>query len=300
METKKSYVYHMQLKRYAFFESQNLENGQFDVTFDIGGKKLYAHNSMLNLVSDTFKAMLSDRWTSKNGVIKIEGYTYDDFKQFLTFIYSGECKFTPENIYAMVDMAEFYNVDTFKEACDEYLSKMEYNLENIFQFIDLADKYSMVKLGGLLKRFIKANFSKLVNSDEFLNVENSAVEKLVTLYPVTSEEDFQAIYEWAEKKAKEKSSNAINLNDVIKNELSEILPFIKFEQMPLDFLNDFVSERGFIFSSLIELKFILSKASRQLNFKVTNDSGQSLIGSVPYDSYLYEVIKSLKDVKSKS
>uniref|UniRef100_A0AC35FXB7 BTB domain-containing protein n=1 Tax=Panagrolaimus sp. PS1159 TaxID=55785 RepID=A0AC35FXB7_9BILA len=98
------YTWNLQQERFKFFKSQNAETSNFDVTFEIGGKKLFAHRFILMPVSEYLNAMLSDRWSNKNEMIKIESFTYDNFYQFLCFFYSGSCDVTKENIFQLIDM----------------------------------------------------------------------------------------------------------------------------------------------------------------------------------------------------
>uniref|UniRef100_A0AC35FYC8 BTB domain-containing protein n=1 Tax=Panagrolaimus sp. PS1159 TaxID=55785 RepID=A0AC35FYC8_9BILA len=65
---------------FEIFKAQNSED--FDVAFEIDGKKLYADKSRLTKISPTFKSMLSDRWISKNDTISIKDYSFRDFKKF--------------------------------------------------------------------------------------------------------------------------------------------------------------------------------------------------------------------------
>uniref|UniRef100_A0A914QRZ9 BTB domain-containing protein n=1 Tax=Panagrolaimus davidi TaxID=227884 RepID=A0A914QRZ9_9BILA len=83
-------------------------------------------------VSATLNSWLSDRWTTKDKIIKIEDYSYDNFYQFLCFIYIGKCLLTVETISQLIDMAEYYAVECLKELCDNYFSKISNNtLENV-------------------------------------------------------------------------------------------------------------------------------------------------------------------------
>uniref|UniRef100_A0A914Q7D3 BTB domain-containing protein n=1 Tax=Panagrolaimus davidi TaxID=227884 RepID=A0A914Q7D3_9BILA len=132
-----NYINKLQSQFEAAFKSQDPE--LFDIVFDFEGKKLYADKLILSINSSTFKSMLSDRWISKNNSIKIETYKFDDFKELLSFIYSGKCKITNENIFTILDMSEFYQIEDLKELCEEYLSKiLELNLTNIFQIIEIS------------------------------------------------------------------------------------------------------------------------------------------------------------------
>uniref|UniRef100_A0A914P8I2 BTB domain-containing protein n=1 Tax=Panagrolaimus davidi TaxID=227884 RepID=A0A914P8I2_9BILA len=140
--TSTEFLEEMQRKISVGFKSQNPE--MFDTVFEIDGKKLYANKFRLSLASTTFESMLSDRWTSKNDIIPIKDYKFEDFRDFLTFLYTGEYEFNDTNVLVMLDMAEFYQIEHLKKLCEKYLSKMKYTMDNIFHFIDVSDKYSLV------------------------------------------------------------------------------------------------------------------------------------------------------------
>uniref|UniRef100_A0A914QPW7 BTB domain-containing protein n=1 Tax=Panagrolaimus davidi TaxID=227884 RepID=A0A914QPW7_9BILA len=211
--------------------------------------------------------MLSDRWISKNDAIKIESYKYDNFKEFLKFLYSGECSLSDENIFTMIDIAEFYQVNSFKKYCDEYLSKITLNMGNIFQLIETSSKYSLLKMKKSIQDFLLKNFRNFVKSDRFLNANEFINKQFVKMEPnidIKPSEVFQAVYKWAENQTivkNESNDENHNMDDAMKN---EIAPFLQL------------------------MKFIV---------KITSSYGQSLCGNLPNNSMI-EIIETLKNRES--
>uniref|UniRef100_A0A914P9P5 BTB domain-containing protein n=1 Tax=Panagrolaimus davidi TaxID=227884 RepID=A0A914P9P5_9BILA len=137
-------------QRYQMFKSQNMEESFFDVTFDIEGKLIHAHKFMLASVSEVLKRMVSDTWNTGE-TIKIETYSFNDFYEFLTFVYSGNCSIIDENIFSMVDLSEFYQVKSLQHKCDQFLSQKEHTSENILVFLQTLSHYSLPILKALWK-----------------------------------------------------------------------------------------------------------------------------------------------------
>uniref|UniRef100_A0A914PP13 BTB domain-containing protein n=1 Tax=Panagrolaimus davidi TaxID=227884 RepID=A0A914PP13_9BILA len=296
-------LYEMQLQIFEAFKAQNPE--MFDVVFEIEGKKLYAEKLRLSIVSTTFNSMLSDRWISKNDVIPIKDYSFNDFKEFLTFIYSGECQLSDKNILTMIDIAEFYQVNSFKKYCDYYMSNVEHNLKNVFKAFEISNRYpNLEEMKRSLKGFVKQNFEEFVKCKRFLKADKSVIEEFASLQSkrIPKEEIFKAVYEWVEyqvvKKQEELNEENFNKNDAIKAEITPFLSNFEFNKMKLSFLNDFVDERVFIFPN-DEFKDFLQKANAGFKVKITNSSGQSIHGTISYYSTeVVEVIKTLANEKS--
>uniref|UniRef100_A0A914Z374 BTB domain-containing protein n=1 Tax=Panagrolaimus superbus TaxID=310955 RepID=A0A914Z374_9BILA len=240
MNAEQKYFYELHMEKYEIFKAQNPKNDDFDVVFEIEEKKLYAHKSKLCEVSNTFKTMLSERWTKPNEPINIQNYTFDDFKTFVTFIYSGEFEFDSNNIFTMVDIAEFYNVKVFKKACEDFLLNTEWCLINVFPMLDLAYKYSLEDLKKSLLDFVSKNLSVFLKCDKFQDLSHSIVYDIIksNKNTVRQEELFEMVFKRAEKQAleKQKSDENLNLNEAIKAELSVFLPFIKFQMMNHEFI----------------------------------------------------------------
>uniref|UniRef100_A0A914PTK1 BTB domain-containing protein n=1 Tax=Panagrolaimus davidi TaxID=227884 RepID=A0A914PTK1_9BILA len=117
----------MQQERFEIFESQDPENEHFDVTFEIEGKTLLANKLLLTSASEYMNSFLSDRWTKKDEPVKIEDYSYDNFYEFLRFLYLGSCNLTAENVFKLIDLAEFTGTERFlssKKSFVDFLSSV--------------------------------------------------------------------------------------------------------------------------------------------------------------------------------
>uniref|UniRef100_A0A914NZA3 BTB domain-containing protein n=1 Tax=Panagrolaimus davidi TaxID=227884 RepID=A0A914NZA3_9BILA len=284
-EQKRERIYHenayqLQCKRLEIFKLQDLEKGRFDVTFEIEGKKLHAHSFVLTSVSEYMDALLTDRWSKKDEVVKIESYTYDNFYHFLCFLYTGKWDLTPENenYRVMIDMAEFYGVPLLKKYCDNLRKDgiITFTVENIEEMFELCQKYSLKEFEYSLRNFIDDNFNKINKTEKFnafkkpfiqylFGVERAFIlhekDSIKVFNRVKEDEFFGAVYKWAENqvtKYESSNDNNFNLDDAIKVELNDFLPHIEFWKMTYDFLSDFVVEKGFILSPDELKKFFLS------------------------------------------
>uniref|UniRef100_A0A914PY92 BTB domain-containing protein n=1 Tax=Panagrolaimus davidi TaxID=227884 RepID=A0A914PY92_9BILA len=240
-----NYINKLQSQLESAFKSQDPE--LFDIVFDFEGKKLYADKLILSINSSTFKSMLSDLRISKNDAVKIDTYKFDDFKELLTFIYSGKCNITNENISRILDMSEFYQIEDLKKLCEEYLSKMEVNLSNIIQLFEISNKYPLIQTKITIQTFIFQNFKTIVKSNAFLNTEKFVAAEIIALgqtFAIKYEEMFQAAFEWSEneaiKKQKELNVENFNMNNAIKVEMQEFLPYIQLNQMEISFFTKYV------------------------------------------------------------
>uniref|UniRef100_A0AC34FV95 BTB domain-containing protein n=1 Tax=Panagrolaimus sp. ES5 TaxID=591445 RepID=A0AC34FV95_9BILA len=195
--------------------------------------------------------MLSKRWNEKDDeAIKIEDFSFEVFKELLTFIYSGECNLTNENISAMIDIADFYNVTVFKKNCIEFLVK-SMDTENVYEILDLIYKHSMDNLKKSLHEFISNNLLSFLKSDYFQDLQKSTMKEIVETnrHSLRQEEIFEAVFKWAEKEALEKQEidKSLNLIEVIKEELADIIPLINFNFMDAEFIVKYVVRKSFLF-----------------------------------------------------
>uniref|UniRef100_A0A914QYK7 BTB domain-containing protein n=1 Tax=Panagrolaimus davidi TaxID=227884 RepID=A0A914QYK7_9BILA len=255
----------MEQQIFEIFKSQDPENEHFDVTFEIDGKTILANKLLLTSSSEYMNAFLSDRWSKKDEIIKIEDYSYDNFYEFLRFLYLGSCDITNENVFKLTDMAESYGVERFKEYCDNFLSRMKYDIESIEEGFEFADTYSLKKMKNAIKNFIGGNFDEITGTERFLSCKKSFVDFLSSVDTgsyyghyswnfLNQEKKFGAVYKWTEHqimKQKDADDENFNLFEAVNDELRDTFPhFLSMDKtvMSKDFLMNFMFKKGILLS----------------------------------------------------
>uniref|UniRef100_A0A914QL42 BTB domain-containing protein n=1 Tax=Panagrolaimus davidi TaxID=227884 RepID=A0A914QL42_9BILA len=280
-------IHDMQLQRFELFKAQDVETGLFDVAFEIDGKKIHAHKLML-ICSEPLTSMLSDRWCNKDAeAVKIEAYSYENFYQFLCFLYSGQCDLTQENAFLLADMSEFYGIPTLKGYCDEWLSKRKevINEKNVYELVEFAQRYSLEAFLETIEKIFNRNLDIFLGDDLFLSVKKDIVAALSKFhrknaYDGKEEKFFEAVCKWGEHQATVKQSAAENndngtqaggnLQEAIKAELTGILSNINYREMDLEYVIQFIENgKDYLFSVAELYKILLSfdrKYSKEEDF----------------------------------
>ena len=145
-------------------------------------------------MSEPLKTMTVGSWATKNP-IRITGHSYDDFKEFITYFYIGHCNINNDNVMALVDLAELYDIKLLKKKCDNFLSDFPLSIENVFSNYDSYKLYSLENAIECILDFIRNNASEVFKSPQFLGVKKELIFEIVQLENLTSTEEelFEAV-----------------------------------------------------------------------------------------------------------
>uniref|UniRef100_A0A914XVZ7 BTB domain-containing protein n=1 Tax=Panagrolaimus superbus TaxID=310955 RepID=A0A914XVZ7_9BILA len=219
---------------YNFFKTQNIEKGHFDVEFHFGGDEiLYAHKTILWPISTVFEERLFGSWkdssssaSNKATKIPIENYSYENFKEFLTYFYIEKCKISNDNVISIVDLSEYYHLETLKEKCDKYLSKMEVEKFEIILWLEFSKLYSLKFASMHFLDLLRSNISDLIYSECFLKAKKDTVKAIISSrwLNISEEELFDAVLKWAKENIEKGDDD--NFEESLKKMLKEILPQI--------------------------------------------------------------------------
>uniref|UniRef100_A0A914XSQ1 BTB domain-containing protein n=1 Tax=Panagrolaimus superbus TaxID=310955 RepID=A0A914XSQ1_9BILA len=132
--------------------------------------------------------MLFGAWAKKEP-IPITAHSYNDFKEFLTFLYLGKCKIDMDNVMAIVDLAESYNVQLLKDKCDQFLTHTDPTPENVFKICETLKIYSLQNALDNLYEYITINAVILLKNQSFLEVKKDVLMDIVKLERLVIKEE---------------------------------------------------------------------------------------------------------------
>ena len=161
-----------------------------------------AHRVVLCAASPFFySALNSDMKESKEGLIRLEDTSKIAIEQLLDYLYTGHVDVTQHNAFDLLKIADFLVIPSLKEVSSKFIIQ-SLSSSNCFMAYYLAVNYRCFELQEKARDFIYANFTRVVEHEDFLNLTINEVEEWISSdeIRVRGEEDvFQAIVKWAEQ-----------------------------------------------------------------------------------------------------
>ena len=136
-------------------------------------------------------------WATKDP-IPIKGHSFEDFKEFLTFLYLGRCDFDLSNVMTFVDLAESYGIVTLKNECNKFLCGTPPTPGTVFGIYESLKLFSLEEASKKITEFITTNTEMLLKSKHFLEVKKGTILDIVRMqtFATTEEELFKAVCFW--------------------------------------------------------------------------------------------------------
>ena len=210
-----------------------------DVTIAVKDKEFKAHRAVLAAASPFFLTLLtSDMKESNEQLIKVEleEATECVMEDALQYIYTGNVTVVEERAHNLIATANFLLLPSLKTMASNVLKEVVSTQNCLFNYY-FADKYEVVELKEKCREVINANFSVVMETEDFLNLDMKEVMEWVSSDDVivNAEEDiFQGIVKWVshDKSEREKHfpgllhqirlssiSHDFVLNTLVKEEL---------------------------------------------------------------------------------
>ena len=182
-----------------------------DVTVAVNGKEFKAYKVVLAAASPFFLSLLeSDMRERKEQLIeiKLEEATASVMEDVLEYIYTGNVSVTEESCHNLIATADYLLLPGLKTLAVEFL-KEKVTVQNCVFNYYFANKYRCTELTEICCSVINLNFSDVLKTDDFLNLDMKQVMEWVSSDDVNvkaEEEVFTGIVEWVSHNRSERES----------------------------------------------------------------------------------------------
>ena len=183
------------------------KNEQFcDVVLEVSNDKdqarFNAHRIVLCAASPFFYSALNNEMKeSKEGLIRLEDTSKVAIEELLDYLYTGHVDVSQHNAFELLKIADFLVIPSLKEVSSKFIIQ-SLSSSNCLKAYYSAVNYRCFELQENAREFIYANFTRVVEHEDFLNLTISEVEEWISSdeIRVRGEEDvFQAIVKWAKQ-----------------------------------------------------------------------------------------------------
>ena len=167
----------------AAYESLVNNPSHSDVTFRVGGAKIYGHRCILSARSPYFQRLLGDSMKEASmSEINIEGVCAEIFLALLHYLYAGKVPSEPEEAMKLMVAADYFSIE--RRLVDQCRGMLDANLtlDNACQLLCIADRFGQESLIEVIMSFmsIRDNYSKLVDGEELYTLPRPLLRKFLT------------------------------------------------------------------------------------------------------------------------
>ena len=182
-----------------------------DVTVAANGKEFKAYKVVLAAASPFFLSLLENDMRERNEQrieIRLEEATASVMEDVLQYIYTGNVSVTEESCHNLIATADYLLLPGLKTLAVEFL-KEKVTVQNCVFNYYFASKYHCTELTEICCSVINLNFSDVLKTDDFLNLDMKQVMEWVSSDDVNveaEEEVFTGIVEWVSHNRSERES----------------------------------------------------------------------------------------------
>ena len=231
-----------------------------DVRITVKGKEFKAHRAVLAAASPFFLTLLtSDMRESNEQLIRIEleEATESIMEDVLKYIYTGNVLVTEERAHDLIATAEYLLLPSLKTTVCNFL-KQYVSVENCVFNYYFADKYQCVELKEKTCEVINSNFTVVMETGDFLNLDLKQVTEWMSSDDITvsgEEQVFKGIVKWVSHNKSEREGN-----------FPQLLHQVRLASISQDsLLNVCVEEELFAKNTEVGFNFLLNALKITLN-----------------------------------
>ncbi|XP_076820205.1 kelch-like protein 12 isoform X4 [Clavelina lepadiformis] len=212
-----------------------------DFTIKAGGKQFPVHKCVVGSFSEYFKKMfttkMKESYSNEGSVKETSGPT---MASIINFIYTSCIILTHDNVYDVLEAAEYLRITSLKEYCRKFF-KASLNGENCLKIRSYSNRYDMGDLVQAAETFISKNLGAVLKSGDFLQFgvdDVKAILKLESVEDSIDEKKYRSAVAWA----------LYDFDDRWKN-FGDLFHLIQLENLSKDFLIKVVQKEKLVCNS---------------------------------------------------
>ena len=155
------------------------------------------------------------------------------------YIYADVCRINHKNVFELIHASKVLGLAELEKRCVEVV-KGELAVNNVGEFASQALQFKSDEYLNICMEYFQYHTHEVIKTDEFLNISNEALEKLLSTDSIScSELDmFKACIAWAKKECERKDFEETPEN--LRQVLGNVLRIIRFPAIPLNDIEDHI------------------------------------------------------------
>jgi len=150
-----------------------------DIAFDVDSTVIPSHKLILQVRTEYFHRMFSSGLReSHSNIIRIYDCSPSVFIDILKFIYTDSCFISEENSNALMEQANFFQLDRLKAICENYW-RDNLNVNNACSIIQTADRFNATQLRDFAREFIFSHIHEVIATEGFKELDQVLVSQIL-------------------------------------------------------------------------------------------------------------------------
>ena len=156
------------------------QKGKFcDVTLIVGDTKIPAHKIILSSFSSYFEALFNHGMQEENkNEVTLRNLNGVMVQKLVDFAYSGEIKFSDDNVQELLETANFLDIRLVSQKCAIHISK-QIDSQNFIQVYELGMNIGEEVMTDAAFKYILDNFIMLSKTNEFNEIPFALFESIL-------------------------------------------------------------------------------------------------------------------------
>ncbi|XP_055326195.1 BTB/POZ domain-containing protein 3-like [Sitodiplosis mosellana] len=260
-------------------------------------ERVPAHKAHLMTGSDVYAKMFSGSWKEMD-TVKVGDVSAAAFKEFLQFFYFGQVKLTMENVAAVMNLGEMYNVTECLTVCTKFL-KNNLNDDNVCRNYGLAILFNQDDLKQSCETVIGLNTNAVLKSTGFLSCDQKVLVEILRLnwLSCTEIELFEACMYWVKATVEEGDLT----KELMQVKLGDSLYGIRFGSMSFEEFGALMPAYGHLFVGNELVDIIQMITNKEFQAAMFNGNREKRSDSNPWETnewfYCNRLLSTYKVIK---